>query len=141
MGRNATLARSKREAKKRQADNRLPQPWKNANDYEFMLMSDWALDMNTRWGRGMIVYYSNKMPTCYVLGSFGELGSTERLMIEQYAPWTEAVISVPSVQPIIATPEAYSSVPFMTRKAVLADLNVQIIVPKKDHVHPGLVFR
>jgi hypothetical protein len=137
MGHKAALARQRREAKQSQ----LPRPWKHSDHYKHMDLIDWAVDMNTRWGRGIIVYYSNKMPTCYLIASHADVGAAETLMIKQYTPWTQAIISIPAVQPIVATPENYSSIPFVTRIAGFSELNTKIIVPKCDHTHPGLVFR
>jgi hypothetical protein len=137
VGRSATLRRDRQQAKQDQ----LPRPWKHSNHYEYIDLIDWAVDMNTRWGRGIIVYYSNKMPTCYLMGCHADVGAAETLMLEQYAPWTQAVISIPTIQPIVATPENYSSMPFVTRIAEFSELNTKIIVPKCDHTHPGLVFR
>lgn len=139
MGRSATLRRDRQQA--RQANPQMPTPWKNAKDYEQISFEQWALAMNVRWGRGIIVYYFDKMPTCYLMPGYVDLGTAENLMAGSYDPLTQVVISVPSMQPEKATPQSYSSMPFFTRIADLNELDTQIIVPKCDHTHPGLVFR
>lgn len=144
MGRNATLRRERKRIQKvnllTSHETQLPRPWKGP-DYGLTDFAEWVRAMYACHGRGIVTYYFGKMPTCYLLGSHSDIGPVERLMLATYDPEVQYICAVPSAHPKIVTPEAYSEMPFVVRIAELADEDFKILVPKSNHIHPGMVFR